>query len=102
GRDLVVPGLEGNAELVTLGLDVVHEREDAGPNRAEVVVLHLLALRGLRAEERAARRDEVGALQVEVPVDQEVLLLGADRRVDAVDLLAEDLEEADRPRPQRA
>ena len=82
GRDLVVAGLDRHAELGQLALGVEHEREHALGDRAEVVVVELVALGRLGAEERAARRDEVGALEVVLLVDQEVLLLGADRRED--------------------
>ena len=58
-RHLVVAGLERHADLVELALDVLHEAEDAVGDRAEVVVLHLLALRRLGAEERAAGVDQV-------------------------------------------
>ena len=77
GRDLVVAGLGGDAELEELALGVHHEAEHALRDGAEVVVVELLALGGLGAEEGAAGVDQVGAGQVEVAVDQEVLLLGA-------------------------
>ena len=49
-------------------------------DRAEVVVVELVALRRLGAEQRAAGVDEVRALVEVLLVDQEVLLLGPDRR----------------------
>ena len=70
--------LIGTPSLASSLLDLHHEREHALGDRAEVVVVELLALRRLRAEQRAAGRDQVGPLEVEALVDQEVLLLGAD------------------------
>ena len=77
GRDLVVPGLGRDAELEQLALGVHHEAEHPLGDGAEVVVVELLALRRLGAEQRAAGVEQVGPGQEEVPVDQEVLLLGA-------------------------
>ena len=87
GRDLVVPGLGRDAELEQLALGVHHEAEHPLGDRAEVVVVELLALRRLGAEQGAARVDQVGTGQEEVPVDQEVLLLGAAERHDVVESL---------------
>ena len=62
---------------------------------AEVVVLELLALGRLGAEERAAGVQQVGPRVEEVLVDQEVLLLGAGVRDDHRGLLvAEQLQDA--------
>ena len=77
-RDLVVAGLDRHAELGQLLLGLEHAREHALGDRAEVVVVELVALGRLGAEQRAARVDEVGALEVVLLVDQEVLLLRPD------------------------
>jgi hypothetical protein len=82
GGDLVVAGLDRHAELGQLALRVEHARQHALGDRAEVVVVELVALRRLGAEQRPARRHEVGALEVVLLVDQEVLLLRADGRED--------------------
>ena len=79
GRDLVVARLGWDAEAPELALDLLHELDHAGADRAEVVVLELLVLGRGRAEERAAGLHEVGAQLVELAVDEEVLLLGAER-----------------------
>ena len=79
---LVVTRLDRDAELAQLVLGIHHEGENALGDRAEVVLVELLALGRLGAEERAARRVEVGTLEEVLLVDQEVLLLGADRRED--------------------
>ena len=51
---LVVPGLGRDAELEQLALGVQHEGEDPLGDGAEVVVVELLALGRLGAEQRAA------------------------------------------------
>ena len=78
--DLVVAGLGGDAELEQLALGVHHEAQHPLGHRSEVVVVELLALRRLRAEQRATRIDQVRTRQEEVAVDQEVLLLGSAER----------------------
>ena len=96
-RDLVVAGLDRHAELGQLALGLEHEGEHALGDRAEVVVVELVALRRLGAEQRAAGGDQVGALEEVLLVDQEVLLLGADRGEDALGVLvAEQPQRADR------
>ena len=89
GSDLVVARLRRDAEFPELLLDLVHEVEDAHLDRAEVMVLELLVLRGRRAEERTARHHQVGTLQVERLVDKKVLLLGSKRNRDLLVTLAE-------------
>jgi hypothetical protein len=84
-------------ELVQLVLDLGDARLHALGDAAEVVVLELLPARRRRADERAAAHDEVGPQRVERAVDEEVLLLRAHRREDALHaLVAEQLEERDR------
>ncbi len=95
-RDLVVPRLDRDADLVELALHFHHERKDALGDGAEVLVLELLALGRLGAEECPTGIDEVWALEVELPIDEEVLLLRAAGRDDALRLRAEELEDADR------
>ena len=80
--DLVVPGLDRDAELVELQLGLEHAGQDPLGDGAEVVVFHLLPLGGLGAEEGPAGVDQVGPGVVEVLVDQEVFLLGAAGGVD--------------------
>ena len=100
-RDLVVARLHRHADLVELALDVVHEGHDAVGNRAEVLVLELLTLGRLGAEERAAGVDQVGTREVEVPIDQEVFLLRAAGRDHALGVRAEELQHAHRLLRQR-
>ena len=61
GGDLVVPGLGRDAELEQLALGVHHEAQHALRDGAEVVVVELLALRRLGAEQGAAGVEQVGA-----------------------------------------
>ena len=94
-RHFVVACLDRNADLIQLALDFHHEREDAVGNRAEVLIFELLSLRRLCAEKRAARIDQVRALNVKTAIDQEVLLLRTAGRHDALRFGAEELEDAD-------
>ena len=93
-RDLVVLGLRADAQLPELVVQVLHERLDARADRAEVVILQLLALGRHRAEERAAGQDQVRALLVVLLIDEEVLLFRADGGGHAGDLLAKELQHA--------
>jgi hypothetical protein len=102
GGHLVVARLHRHAEACQLELAVHHEREHALRDRPEVVVVQLVALRRLRAEERAAGVDQVGALEVVLLVDQEVLLLRPDRREHARGVVvAEQPQRPDRGARQR-
>ncbi len=102
GGHLVVAGLRRDPQAPELAVEIHHEGEDPLADRAEVLVLELLALGRRGAEERAAGEDEVGAELGEAPVDEEVLLLGADARVDARRRrVPEPPEDADRLLPER-
>ena len=94
GRDLVVARLRGDAELPENLLHLGHELQDARTDRAEVVVVELLVLRGRGAEHGASGLQEVGTLHVEAAVDQEVLLLRAERHRNVSIRLAEVRHEA--------
>ncbi len=94
-RDLVVPRLDRHAKSVELLLDLQHVRQNAVRDGTEVVVVELLSLRRLRAEERASRVDQVGATVEVLFIDQEVLLLSTHRRRHAVNATnPEELEHA--------
>ena len=54
GRDLVVARLGRDAQAPQLAVEIHHEREDPLADRAEVLVLQLLALGRRGAEQRAA------------------------------------------------
>jgi len=82
GRDLVVFGLCADAELPEFHVHIAHKRGDALPEYAEVVVVELLALCGHTAEERAAGVNQILPLQILFAVNEEILLLGADRGLD--------------------
>jgi hypothetical protein len=96
-RDLVVPRRDRDAELVELMLHLGDARLHALRNSTEVVILELLPARRRRADQRAAGHDEIRAHREMAAVDDEVLLLGPERRVDAVHAgVAEQLEQRDR------
>ena len=78
GRHLVVAGLGRDAQAPQLAVEIHHEGEDPLADRAEVLVLELLALGRRGAEQGAAGEHEVGPLLGEAAVDEEVLLLGPD------------------------
>ena len=95
GGDLIVLGLGQNAELPEFLVQILHERGHARLDGAEIMVVQLLPLRRLRAEERAARVEQVLALIVKRLVDEEIFLLRADRRAHSPDGgVAEELQDA--------
>ena len=94
--DFVVLGLRVDAEFPQLHVEVRHEGFDRRFDGAEIVVLHLLALRGLGAEEGPSGGDEVFPLVEEVAIDEEVLLFAADGGADMLRAggVAEDVDDA--------
>ena len=91
---LVVLGLGAHAQLPQLLVQLVHEGAHLRAQRAEVVLLQLLALGGRRAEEGAAGEDEVLTLLVVLLLDEEILLLQAHGHVHMGHVLAEQLQNA--------
>ncbi len=87
GGHLVVACLDRHAQLGELHLGIEHAREDALGDRPEVVVVELVALGGLCAEQRSPCGEQVGTLEVVLLVDQEVLLLASDRREHALSVI---------------
>ena len=91
--------LTGTPSLNSSASHVGHARQHALGDGAEVLVFQLLALGRRGAEERAAAVDQVRAGVVEVLVDQEVFLLGADGGEDLLRVVvAEQLQDAQRLR----
>ena len=101
GRHLVVARLGRHPHLVQFDFHFLHERLHARGDRAEVVVLKALALGGSGADDRAPADRQIGAQGPVGPVDQEVLLLAAQRRDHAVGLVAERAEQRLRRRVDR-
>ena len=94
---LVVARLGRDAELEQLALAIHHVGQDTLGDGPEVVVVELLPLGGLGSEQRAAGVEQVGPVQEEAAVDQEVLLLGPGERDHGIGVLvAEEVEEAGR------
>ena len=93
---LVVPGLDRHTQAVQLRFRFRHERQDARRNGAEVVVLELLPLGRLGAEQGSLAGQQIRPPVEELPVHQEVLLLRAHRRNDSGDACvgAEDPQDA--------
>ena len=82
--DLVVARLGRDAEPPELAVEIHHEREDPLADRAEVLVLQLLALGRGGPEQGPTGEQEVGTVLGKPAVHQEVLLLGSDVREDAL------------------
>ena len=95
-RDFVVSRHDRHAQAIELVLDFGDARLNALGNAAEVVILELLSARRRRADERPAGHHEIGPHREVRAVDEEILLLGAERGVDAIHaLVAEQLEQLD-------
>ena len=75
GGHLVVAGLNGDAQLQGLYLQVFHESHHTLRDGTEIVVVHLLVLGALVAHQRATGKDEVGTGGIQILVDEEILLL---------------------------
>ncbi len=100
---LVVTGRDRDAEHEQLTLELEHEGLHAGGDHAEVVILELLTLGRLGAEQGAAGVEQIRARVVEILVDQKVLLLTARVRGDGRDgLVPEQLENARGVRAERS
>ena len=95
GGNFVVLGLGGDAQLPQLFVQFLHKSGDLGADDAEVVLFQLLTLGRRCAEESAAGEDEVLTGLVVFLLDKEVLLLGADGGGDVINILAEQLQDAD-------
>ena len=97
GSGFVVFGFCENAKLPELFVKLLHKSGYAGLDRAEVVVVQFLSLRCAGAEEGSARKNKVGAFVVIFSVNEEVFLLGADRRFDGSHVgIAEELHDTHR------
>ena len=71
-------GLGVDAELPELFIQVLHVGGHARADGAVVVIVQLLPLRGLGAEERPATHAKVLTLEIKLLVDQEIFLFGSD------------------------
>ena len=71
-------GLCKDAEAPQLIVEVVHKRRNSRLNGAEIVVVKLLTLGRLCAEQRSAGVNEVTALLIKLLIYEKVLLLGTD------------------------
>lgn len=95
GSDLVVPRLGRDALLEQLAVELDHERQHTIRDGPEVVVVELLALGRLGAEQGAVGGHQVGSGEIEMTVDQEVLLLGSGIGDDGVDVfVSEQLQQS--------
>ena len=90
GRDFVVPRNNRNAEFVEFVLHLSDASENALRNAAEVVIFELLPARRWRSNQRATGHDEIWTEREMLTINQEILLLGAERRNDAKGALVAD------------
>ena len=75
GSNFVVLCLSEDSELPEFLVKIVHELLNLGLDNAEVMVIHLLSLRSLSAEECSSCVLDVRTLIVHFLCDEEVLLL---------------------------
>ena len=94
GRDFVMARLRGNPEPPQFAVQVGHEREDSGPDRTEVVVFELLMPRRRGTEQGPSGLNQVGPMEVEVPIDQEIFLFRPERDRDRLFVAAERFHQA--------
>ena len=96
-RDFVVTSRQSARRACTARTRLRRCSLNALRNAAEVVIFELLPARGRSAEKGAAAHHEIGTQREVRAVDEEVFLLGAERREDALHaLVAEELEQLDR------
>ena len=94
---LVVLGFAEHAQLPQLLIQILHIGGDPGPDGAIVVVVQLLSLGGLCAEQGPAAHSQVLPLLIEGLVNQKILLLRPYLGSDPLRLcVAEEPEDADR------
>ena len=86
-RHLVVLGLGQNAQLPQLLVQIGHVFRHTGLDGAEIVVVHLLTLGGLGAEQGAATEGQILPLVEHLPIHQEILLLRANGGSDTLHVL---------------
>ena len=95
GSHLVVLGLRQDTQLPQLLVQVSHVGGDSGLDNAKVMIIHLLTLGGLCAEQGAPGVDQILALVVHFLINQEILLLGANGGTNALHILvAKELQDA--------
>ena len=92
--NLVVLGLCQQTVSPQLLIQLGHEGCNTRLDRAEVVILHLLTLRAHCAEQGAAGEQQILALIEVLLINQEVLLLRSYGGGNALDILAEQLQDA--------
>ena len=88
GGNLVMLGLGEHAELPQLLVQFLHVSGNTRAERTEIMVVQLLTLGRLRAEQRTPAQAEIHALEEQLAVNEEILLLRADLRDHLVYVLA--------------
>ena len=85
GRHLVMTGLDRDAQPVAGDLQIPHEGSDARRDRGEVMVVQLLVLGRIVAEQCASCNHQVRAGSIEPLVHEEILLLPTQVGIDLLD-----------------
>ncbi len=78
-RHFVMLRLGGDAHFPQFHIEIVHVGGNPVLNRAEILVLKLLALGGGGAENRSSRQHQIDPLRIELLVDEKIFLFRADR-----------------------
>ena len=86
-RHLVVFGFDRDSELPEFLIQIVHIFRNVRLNHSEIMILHLLSFRGRSANQCPSRKEQILSFLVIVLFNQEILLLGADCRVDTFHIL---------------
>ena len=75
GGNLIVLGLSHNAEFPELFVKLIHKRGYSRFYRAEIMIVHLLTFRRLRAKQCSASKAKVGTCVVHFFRNKEIFLL---------------------------
>ena len=93
GRDLVVPRLDRDTELVCLVLEILHECQYPHGDCSEIVIVELLALGRGMTHESPFRHHEVWALCIQLPVNEEIFLFPTEVGDTSGELLSKERED---------
>ena len=89
GGDFVMLGFCKDAEFPKFVIEIRHKLLDARFDRAEIMVVEFLTFRGFRAEKGASCENQILAFCIQILIDKEVFLLGADGRTDVFRVVSE-------------
>ena len=95
GGDLVMPSLDGDAELEKPSFDFGHIAQNSRGDGSKVVIVELVALRRRGADQGTAADHQVESFAKEILIDQEILLFASEGADDLRHVLigAEDFQD---------